>query len=661
MSAAGGLSPLDAAERQAAIHRFETGDFGNAARQLVSLLARTRPDPLLLRLCGMALVRTGTPDQGLPYLARARRLAPRDPVASLWHGIALQASGRPAEAVAALEASAGLSPADPAPLIHLARALLKLARPRDALAVAQRAVSIAPALPEAQHALRLADIAMLTREAALPEPPRLAQAWLDLGLVCLRLGNVADARAAMQQALALQPTDAATAAHLASVEHLCGEPLTALARLRDGVALHPDSKVLRLHLAGRLNLDSDPAGALELLDRPPPGPPLRTHWQAQRSDALVRLGRHDEARAELAQVTGPIGDAEILLGWQHFLLARQAGDRGTAASLAARVAELAADRDAAGLEDRINANFALAELRHAEGRRDPAFAHWQRGHALLRLAQPFSRASHQAFIDTVMRSFDRDRLASGPHAATADPAPVFIVGLPRTGTTLTEHILSAHHAVHGAGERLAIREALQRLTGASQAEDAVVRAAALDAPALEAAAAEYLAALHALAPGAAVILDKMPDNFFHLGFIGTLLPGARVICCTRDLRDVGASIFQHGFLGYHPYAHDLADLGWAMAQHQRLLRHWRTALTRPMLVVDHSDWVTDFDATLRRVLEFIGLDYDPACARFHEQDRAVGTASREQIRQPINSRGVGRWRQYATQLAPMLRELPPEG
>ena len=647
------------AERQAAIRCFEAGDYANAAQLLVSLLARTPPDPLLLRLCGMALLRTGAVNQGLPYLARGRRLAPRDPTGAMWHGIALHAAGRFGEAAAALQACAALSPADPAPLIHLARALVRLDRPDDAVAAAQRAVSLAPAMLEAQHALHLGGLALLKQPGAADDPPALAEAWLRLGLVCFRLGNVGDARAAMRQALEARPDHAVAAASLALVEHLCGEPVTAVARLRDVLARHPACGIARLHLASRLILDGDADAALALLDGPPPEDAPRAHWQAQRIIALMRLGRRGEARSALAQVARPAGDAEILLAWEQSLLAREAGDRAAAATLVERVAALADSRDEAGLEHRIHAHFALAGLCDAQARREQAFAHWRQGHALLRQAQPFSRPQHEALVDATIRAFDHERLATGARAAVADPTPVFIVGLPRTGTTLTEHILAAHAAVHGAGERLSIRETLQRLTGTSQAEDAVARAAALDPPTLTAAAADYLGTLHALAPEAAIVLDKMPDNFFHLGFIATLLPGARVICCTRDLRDVGASIFQHGFLGHHPYAHDLADLGWAMAQHERLGRHWRAVLPLPMLVVDHADWVGDFDATLRRVLDFLDLPYDPACARFHEQGRKVNTASRDQVNRPINAGGVGRWRAYAAQLAPMIRELPP--
>ncbi len=650
--------------RGEALRCFERGDFARAASLLVSLLARSRPEPMLLRLCGMALTRSGATGKGLPYLARARRMTPQDPIAALWHGIALHAAERYEEAVAALRECGALAPTDPSSRIHLARALLKLDRPNDALRAARQATALQPGLPEAQHALHLAELAILKRAAAggpaRADAGRLSDAWLALGLVCMRLGKVQDARQAMGEALAAQPQHAEAAAQLALVEHLCGEPVRAVTRLRATLRQDPGCQRARLFLAGRLLLEGECAEALALLDAIPSGSALEADRRALRVDALMQLGRRDAARAALAltQADRASGDAAVMLHRQQLLLAQQDGDPGTVAALAETLAGVAANRDAAGLEARIDTHFALGDLDHARGRRPAAFAHWQQGHRLLQEAQPFSRRSHEALTDTIIRVFDRARLAGGPRAASRDPAPVFIGGLPRTGTTLTEHILSAHAAVHGGGERLAVREVLARLTGTGDAEQALTRAAALDAPALSEAAGAFAAELHALAPAASLVLDKLPDNFALLGFIAILLPGARVIACTRDLRDVGASIFRRRFLGHHPYAHELGDLGWYMAQHVRLLRHWQATLPLPMLLVDLADWIDDFDATLRRVLGFLGLPEDPACARFFEQERVVKTASRDQVRRAINAGGVGRWRQYAAELRPMIDELP---
>jgi len=275
--------------------------------------------------------------------------------------------------------------------------------------------------------------------------------------------------------------------------------------------------------------------------------------------------------------------------------------------------------------------------------------------------QPFSRAAHSDFIQATRAAFDAARLSSGPRADDTDTTPVFIVGMPRSGTSLTEQILAAHKMVHGAGERLEVHGLLMRLGGSVLTRASVERLAALDAPALSSAAGGFLTALHDLAPEARVITDKMPGNGLHLGFLATLLPGARVVRCTRDPRDIGLSIFQRRFFGYHPYAHDLADLGWYIGQHEALMRHWQAVLPHPMLTIALTDWIDDFDATLARLLDFLGLPPDPACARFHELDRSVATASRDQVRRPINRAGLDRWREYEFELQPMIAELAAAG
>jgi hypothetical protein len=189
----------------------------------------------------------------------------------------------------------------------------------------------------------------------------------------------------------------------------------------------------------------------------------------------------------------------------------------------------------------------------------------------------------------------------------------------------------------------------------------VRRVVAHDGAALDAAATRYLADLHALAPEAGRIVDKMPGNYHYLGLVGLLLPGARIIHCARDPRDIGLSIFTFRFHGSHGYAHDLADLGWTIAEQHRLMAHWRAVLPNPVLTLKLSDWVADFDGTLTRVLGFLGLPADANCARFHESESRVRTVSRAQVRQPIHAGGLGRWRHYEAELAPLIRELDHAG
>jgi hypothetical protein len=307
-------------------------------------------------------------------------------------------------------------------------------------------------------------------------------------------------------------------------------------------------------------------------------------------------------------------------------------------------------------EHRIMAHFDLAKFWSQQHDSRMAFRHWAAGHALLRPTQPFSRAEHAAFTDANIAAFSAARFAAGPRAANADPAPVFIVGMPRSGTTLCEQILAAHRDVHGAGERSELARLYFALGGVQEAA-AAARIAGLDAPRLDAAATGYLAALHALAPDRGRIVDKMPGNYAHLGLVGLLLPGARIIHCVRDPRDIGLSIFTFRFHGHHPYAHDLADLGWTIAAQERLMTHWKAVLPNPILTLRLADWVRDFGATLARVLAHLELPPDPACARFYERDSRVRTVSYAQVRQPVNAHGLGRWRAYATHLAPLIAEL----
>jgi Sulfotransferase family len=303
----------------------------------------------------------------------------------------------------------------------------------------------------------------------------------------------------------------------------------------------------------------------------------------------------------------------------------------------------------------------LAKFWSGQGAPSRAFAHWTAGHKLLARFQPFSRDRHRVFVDATIESFSSAGLNAGVRATNRDPAPVFIVGMPRSGTTLVEQILAAHRDVFGAGERTALSHAFGTLGGSDADPSAPQRIATLDLEALDRAAERYLAELHAIAPGARRIVDKMPGNFLYLGLVGLLLPSARIIHCVRDPRDIGLSIFTFRFHGAHGYAHDLADLGWYIGEHDRLMAHWKTALPNPILTVKLDDWIEDFDATLERVLDHLELPPDANCARFYESESRVRTVSRAQVRQPINDRGLGRWVTYASELAPLVAELERTG
>jgi len=504
--------------------------------------------------------------------------------------------------------------------------------------------------------------------AAIQLAPGWADAWINYGLTRYRQGNIADAKTAMQRALAHAPGNRAAIANLGAFMHISGESEGAERLLRETIAREPDNAGARLNLAADLLQEERAGDALALLDEAPAptdDPRAARHWHLQRSLALLQLNRPAQARVALEAFAalGPLPpEIAPLFHWRHLLLALAERDPARAQQAAFLMEKsLGAMGPEAVLEHQIMGRFDLAKFWSGQNQHAIAFRQWAAGHALLKQSQPYSRPDHLAFIDANIAMLDRERFLAGPRARNIDPAPVFIVGMPRSGTTLCEQILAAHAQVHGAGERSALGQAFGALGGGYDTAEPVRRIAELDQAVLDLAAERYLAELHALAPDKARIVDKMPGNFSFLGLAGLMLPGAKIIHCVRDPRDIGLSIFTFRFHGQHPYAHDLADLGWAIAQQNRLMKHWRAVLPNPILTVKLSDWVEDFDGTLDRVLTHLELPPDPACARFYEGDSRVRTVSRTQVRQPVNARGLGRWRTYAAELAPLIAELEVGG
>ena len=502
---------------------------------------------------------------------------------------------------------------------------------------------------------------------ALRRAPLWADAWVNLGLARYRQGAVGAAKAAMREAMRVAPGHTAAAGNLGALMRITGEAESGEALLRETLARAPESEGVRLNLAADLLQRGRGAEALAVLDAAPAlpsAPAALRQWHLARVMALLQLGAVAKARGAMEDFAaiGPVPAALApLWHWRRVLLAQlehdEAGAVAAAADMAAAITAMGPD---AVPEHRIMAHYDLAKFWSGLGGTQAAFMHWQEGHRLLRVSQPFSRAAFAAFIEANMSTFDAARFLDGPRAANRDPAPVFIVGMPRSGTTLCEQILAAHEAVHGAGERAALGQMAARLGGGDN-DEAVRRLASLDGATLDEAAQQYLIELHALAPDKTVIVDKMPGNEVYLGLVGLMLPGARIIHCVRDPRDIGFSIWTFRFHGEHPYAHDLADLGWTIAQRARLMNHWRAVLPNPILTVALEDWVQDFDGTLSGVLAHLGLPPDPACARFYENDRDVRTVSRAQVRQPVHEQGIGRWRAYARELAPLVAELDTAG
>ena len=291
-----------------------------------------------------------------------------------------------------------------------------------------------------------------------------------------------------------------------------------------------------------------------------------------------------------------------------------------------------------------------------------AFGCLARGNRLRRRAVKFDIAGAQDFHGRIAESFSDALLSRLAGAGASSELPIFIVGVPRSGTTLVEQILASHGDIHGAGEiedMGPVASGLRRRLGLSQPFPECV--AEVDVGRWREVGEAYAEALGRRAPSASRISDKMPHNYQIIGLIHLMLPNASIIHCQRDPVDTCLSMYRTAFEAKSgpKYAYDLTELGGQYRLYDRLMRHWRAVLPGKVLDVRYEDVVADLEGSARRIVAHCGLEWSDACLDFHETDRPVRTASATQVRRPIYTSSIGRWRRYERHLGPLLRALGP--
>jgi len=305
---------------------------------------------------------------------------------------------------------------------------------------------------------------------------------------------------------------------------------------------------------------------------------------------------------------------------------------------------------------RRNSHYTLGALYDRLHSYERAFRNYNMANALH--PDTFDPNEHNILIEEFIRTFTWNFMVTAPRATQHTQLPIFIVGMPRSGTSLVEQILSSHPDVFGAGELTDIGNLAGTLqTRLNSKTTYPTCLSSLSREALDSLSDPYLKQLRELSPAALRVTDKMPQNFLHLGLIALLFPKARIIHCTRDPRDTCLSIFFQNFSASHSYAADLQHLGTYYHQYQRLMDHWKTILDLPLLEIRYENMVKNQEAVSRELVAFAGLEWDERCLRFHETGRYTTTASYDQVRQPIYSHSIGRWRNYERHLEPLLDAL----
>lgn len=561
---------------------------------------------------------------------------------------------RPAAALAALRPLTRSDPADAEAWRWAARALRALGRTGEAEEADLAAIRAAVHDPELQRAaLALADNRLGEAEpvlkARLKAVPTDVAAIRMLAELAGRIGRHRDAENLLRRALELAPRFHAARSNLATVLHRQNRTAEALAELDALMAAEPE------HM-GHANLraaaltkvgEFDEALALyeTVLARSPGHPKI---WMSY-GHALKTVGRSADSVAAYRQAIA----ARPGLGEAWWSLANLKTARFDAGDIAAM--RHALEGAGPGEEDRYHLHFALAKALEDAGDADASFDHYVAANRLRRAALPYDAAETSRAVDRTIALFTPHFAAGLVGGGCLAPDPVFIVGLPRAGSTLIEQILASHSQVEGTMELPDIPAMVARLGSERRYPEGIAYLSAAERRAL---GEEYLGRTRIQRKtDRPLFIDKLPNNWAHIGFIKAILPNAKVVDARRHPLDCGVSNFRQHFARGQAFSYDLADIGAYYADYVRMIAHFDAVMPGAVHRVFHEALVADPEAEVRKLLAALGLEFEEACLRFHENPRAVRTASSEQVRRPVNRDGVGQWRRYAARIDPLRQAL----
>jgi len=707
------LNPRDIGALVALVNQNRPGDAEHRARTLLAI----HPDAgMLWKILSVALLRQDK--DALQTLRRTVELLPQDAEAHGNLAMALRDQGQWAAALASWRRALAIQPNDVETLVDAADAARVLGMAREAVRLYQRALQIHPKLIEArnnlgnallelaqyaeaaacyraalqikpddaqilcnlgnaQRLLGLLDEAMInSRRAAALDPdlgvahnnmglifaarrqreeavasyrqalqlnPRYVDALNNLGNVLRELGARREALSLYAQAAEFEPKRAESHCNLGNILVELGRIEEATECFRRALALQPDWPLAHLSLATALRLQQRPADAERACRAALAIDPNYVDAVSLLGELRADLGQFSEAR-ELFQRAVAI-NPDFVFAFSALASHRKMTSDDTAWLKGAET--LLAKRPT--LADEISLRFALGKYFDDVGRYDEAFGHYHCANELSkRYGRGYDGAKLARRVDEIVGCFGTAFVARGVPQASSSELPVFVVGMPRSGTSLTEQILASHPAVFGAGE----------LTFWDAAFDAYQKAQleGNGGAHLLKMTGDCLGRLTASAGAAQRVIDKMPANFLYLGLIHAAFPRARIIHMQRHPIDTCLSIYFQHFFNMSPYANDLDDLVHYYGEYRRVTDHWRAVLpATALLEIPYEALIEDQEGWTRRMVDFIGLPWDPKCLDFHQTERVVSTASKWQVRQKIHAASVGRWRHYEKFLGPLQR------
>lgn len=636
------------------------------------------------------------PGAAFELAARSLSIVRDHPAAMLISGIAQRLAGNAAGAVTTLERLTYLQPHAAVAHYEYGLALAGVGRGDAAIAALRCAVELNPSIPGAwgvlaDHLTAIGDVtgadaAYLQHIKSAARNPRLLRA-----AAALCENDIPAAEATLRIHLRDHPTDVAAIRMFAEVAARVGRLSEAESLLERALQLAPGFNEARAHYATVLQRQNRPLEALEQVDRVLTEQPKSPNHRNLKASILVAIGEYEQAIDLFAGLLEEYpGQARVWLSYGHvlktagqqaesirayrrcidlvptlgeawFTLANLKTFRFTAADMEAMQAALA--RTDASDDDRLHLHFALGKAFEDASQFEISFRHYSEGNRLRRAQIRYDAAETTKLVERSRALFTREFFAARATAGSVAPDPIFIVGLPRAGSTLVDQILSSHSLVEGTME-------LHDITDLSRS---------VNTPAAHGERGHYPQVLEALSPerlrelgeqylqrtrvqrktDAPYFIDKMPNNFLHLGLILIALPNAKIIDVRRHPMGCCFSVFKQHFARGQAFSYDLTDVGTYYRNYVSLMAHIDAVLPGRVHRVHYESLVEDTETVVRQMLDYCGLAFEESCLRFYENKRAVRTASSEQVRKPIFRDGVDQWRSYEPWLAPLATALGP--
>jgi tetratricopeptide (TPR) repeat protein len=647
-----------------AIESHTKGKLAEAERLYLQILTAEPANFDARHLLGVLRHQQGRNKEAQILIRAALETKPDYPEAMSNYGKVLSTLGYFEQALEILDKAIAIKPNLAAALYNRGNVFHSLRRFDEALASYEQALTIDPKLAEALngrgntlYSLRRLAEALGSYDKALTVNPDYAEALSNRGIVLAAMQRFGLALSSYAKALAIKPS-------FAEAWNNRGNSLLALKRLNEALASYDLALAAKPDFPEALNnrgnvLDDLGRGeeALVSYDKAIAIKPTFADAYFNRGIVLEWLGRFDEARASYVRslTTNP-HVAKVYLNY---------ADSGKFSPDDPYLGIMEKMRSGGGAlddSDKVHLDFALAKAYADLNEYRRSFKYLTSGNALKRAQVQYDEAGTLAFFDRIEAIFTPSLVQAKTIVSNdAVPIPIFVFGMPRSGTTLVEQILASHPQVHGAGELKTLVEVaaeIRRPDGLPVHYPDFL--ADIDARALSAMGARYTAEISKVASGALYVTDKMPSNYQFAGLIHLMLPNARMIHVLRDPNDICVSCYSKLFTEGHEYTYDLAELGRYFRRYRKLMAHWRRVLPKDrILEIRYEDIVKNLEGEARRILAYCGLDWSPRCLSFYETDRPVRTASAAQVRRPIYDNAVGRSLVYDEFLGPLKENLAP--